>query len=124
MSITRVAAHDNRALPGTPYGRGRLVICDLAVVGFVTGDELIKGPQPAVLLHLEAQRVVYPRADALGTAGRDGGLARLDQLSVHCGGQAPLASHTFMLHLSYFRSIQGRDDEVALTTYEVLHYQG
>ena len=78
MSVIRVAADDNSSLAGTSYGRGHLVVGDLAVLGLVAGEELIKGPEPAILLHFQAQRLIHPGADALSAADRDGGLTCLD----------------------------------------------
>jgi hypothetical protein len=45
-----------------------LLLGDLAVLGFIGGQEIIESGQPPVMIGLQAQGIVHPRTHALGPA--------------------------------------------------------
>src|SRR5260221_3710283 len=60
------------------------------------------------MIGLEAQRIVYPRAYALGPAARHRLLGCSYQLSVNGGREPFLCAHTLMLHHCQERSSSSR----------------
>src|SRR5262249_58007699 len=62
----RLAPHDHRAAARTAGRLAHLRLGDLAVLGLERGHELIQRAQPPVMRHLQAQRLIHPRTDALG----------------------------------------------------------
>lgn len=70
---------------------------DLAVLGLVGSQEFIDCGQPAVVIGLQAQGIVHPRAHALGPAMGNRLLGGSNQLSVNRRRQPLLCAHTLML---------------------------
>src|ERR1700730_5029879 len=91
------ADHDRPWLRGAVSGL-HVLVADLAVLCLKGGYEIVDAAQPAVMLHLQAKRVVHPSADRLGLARRNRGLACRDQVSVDGYGQSALRSHTNTAH--------------------------
>src|SRR5450755_1478568 len=99
----RLASHHDGPAAGPAGSVPHVLIGDLTMLGLISGEEIIQGLQPPVMIGLQPQRVVHPRADALRAPAGDGVLGHGHQLGVHRRREPLLTAHTVILYLSYDR---------------------
>src|SRR5262249_35336972 len=98
-----LAPHDHRAAARAAGGLAYLGFGDLAVLGLERGHELIQRAQPPVMRHLQAQRLIHPRTDALRPPLGHCLLSYRHQVGIPRPRHPLLRAHTNMLQLCQHR---------------------
>src|SRR5262245_2605605 len=92
-----LAAHYHRAIPCPACRLAYLLLGDLATRGLERRHELIHRAQPLVIGRLQPQRVIHPRADALGPPLVYRIVRHRQQVCVNRRRETLLTAHTDML---------------------------
>jgi hypothetical protein len=108
-----IASHDHGSSASTAGRVTHFVVSDFAVLDLVRGEELAQRPQPPVLIHLTAQRIVHPGAQALGVPGYDGRLPCVDEITANRCRHSLLAPHRSILRIAYTHTRINGDIQVA-----------
>ncbi len=73
------------------------------MLSLISGEEFIDRPQPPVMICLQPQRIIYPRAHAFCLPLGDGFLSHRHQIGIHRRRQSLLAAHISMLYSCHER---------------------
>jgi hypothetical protein len=79
----RVTAHHDRTASGTAGSITHLRLGDPAVLSLIGGEEIIQRAQPPVMISLQLQRIIHPRAHALRLPAGNRVLGHRNQASIH-----------------------------------------